>query len=63
MAENARRSAIAALDGVSLAVEAAHAHQSDRDIVQACKVFLQSFAGDDRDRELFIRECGGGTYL
>ena len=58
-----RRVAISALDGLSLAIECAHQHQADRDIVQACRLFLQMYAGGDPERESFIRECGGGNYL
>lgn len=58
-----RRVAIAALDGMSLAMECAHQHQSDRDIAQACKSFLLTYVAGDPEREAFVRECGGSAYL
>lgn len=58
-----RRIAVAALDGLSLAMECAHQHQSDRDIVQACRSFLHTYVAGDLTRDSFVRECGGAAYL
>eukprot|EP01041_Mallomonas_annulata_P001516 gene1516-2916_t len=48
---------IAAMDGVSLAVECAQAFHDDRELQQSCRSFLRNFATDEARRKL-VKDCG-----